>query len=101
MSKIKKNIRLIVGVVLISIFIVFASNLIVIIRLKVTDKNVGQVNFMKKYFVESNDYDTKIDNFKKFMLKSNWMFIEIYDNKMIFRKQNLQKEINIDSLIQI
>lgn len=101
MSKIKKNIKLIVVLVLISIFTVFASNLIVIIRIKVTNEKVIPVNFIKKYFVESDDYDTKIDNFKKFMLKNNWMFIEIYDNKMIFRKQNLQKEINIDSLIQI
>lgn len=101
MKKIKKKLKAILVLLLISVSTVVVSNLILIMTIELTKEKVIQVCFTKKYFVKSDDYYTKIDNFKKFMLDSNWMFIEIYNEKMIFRKENLQKEINIDSLIEI
>lgn len=92
---------LIVWLILISMIIVFESDLSVIIRIRTTERTVEKGKFSNVYFIEANNEEVKMEEFKKFMLLEGWNFSETYNETIIFRKGNLQKEIPLDRLIGI
>lgn len=97
-KKIKKGLLLLLLSLMI---VVVSSDLFVIIRINITEEKVGKSCFSNNYFIESINDKTKIDDFKDFMLIEGWRFSENYKDVIIFRKGNLQKEIQVDNLIKI
>lgn len=91
---------LLVGVLIIfTIFI--GSNFLLIIKTDKIENKVVKGLFLECYFVNSTSEESKIENFKEFMLSKGWRFSEKYYETIIFRKGNLQKEVSIDKLIKI
>jgi len=101
MGKIGKFIKAIFLLMLVAFVAVVGSNVFVIMKINFTGIKVEKVYFTNNYFVKANNEEMKIENFKEFMLNDGWLFVENYYGTMIFRKGNLQKEINIDTLIGI
>ena len=95
-GKINKTIVLIPVIIFI---IILGSDLITIIKVKVTEGKVAKSRVSNQYFINAKDEESKIEIFKKFMSLQGWEFSEIYYGKIFFRKGNLQKEIEINSLI--
>lgn len=87
--------------VLVAFITIVGSNFFVIMKINFTEIKVGKVCFSNHYFVKSTNKEMKIENFKEFMLINDWEFIENYYGTIIFRKGNLQKEIQVDTLIGI
>lgn len=88
-------------VTLLLITIVFGSELVIIVKINTTEKKVEKSYFSNHYFIGATNDKGKIENFKEFMLGEGWKFTENYNDTIIFRKGNLQKEIHLDKLIRI
>ena len=102
MNRIKKNIRrLTTTIVILIAIIVVVGEVSIRIRINFSSEGVSKAIFSNSYFIKAEGYDEKIDSFKKYMLKEGWDFSENYNEKIIFRKGNLQKEVPIEDLINI
>lgn len=101
MGKILKKGKLIVLLVLIVVIVVIGINLLLIIKINVTESKVEKICFSNHYFVESDSEEMKIEIFKEYMAQYGWRYMENYRDVIIFRKGNLQKEVRIKTLIKI
>ena len=101
MGKILKKGKLIVLLVLIAVTAVIGINLLLIIKINITESKVEKICFSNRYFVESDSEEMKIDVFKEYMAQYGWRYVDNYRGVIIFRKGNLQKEVQIKTLIKI
>lgn len=101
MGKIFKKGKLVVLLLLIVVIAIIGINLLLIIKINVSESKVEKMCFSNHYFVESDNEEMKIEIFKEYMVKYDWKYIENYRGVIIFRKGNLQKEVPIKALIKI
>lgn len=96
-----KHVKRVLVVLLLLVTVVFGSELLLIIKINMTEEKVEKRYFSNHYFIEATNEKGKIDNFKEFMLGEGWKFIENYNDTIIFKKGNLQKEVQLNKLIRI
>lgn len=101
MSKFKKYIKKSIVIIIILITIITTYEIAIRIRLNYSGESVSKALFSNSYFIKAEDNESKIECFKNYMFKDGWSFLENYDEKIIFRKGNLQKEVPIKDLINI
>lgn len=101
MSTWGKSIRIFVIAILVAFATFVVSNFFLIMKINMNENTVCKAYFIDCYFVEADTEEVKIQNFKDFMLSDGWRFSENYYGKIIFRKGNLQKEVELEKLILI
>lgn len=96
-----KYIKKSIVIIIILVTLITSCEIVIRIRLNFSGDGVAKAVFSNSYFVKAEDYESKIECFKNYMFKDGWSFLENYDEKIIFRKGNLQKEVPIKDLINI
>ncbi|MGL5354452.1 MAG: hypothetical protein ACRDA5_14225 [Clostridium sp.] len=101
MDKSKKYVKKLLIIGCIFIGVAGFSKLLLEIKTNINEYGVSKAFFSDSYYIKAEDEERKLEKFKDYMLQDGWNFSENYNKTIIFRKGNLQKEIPINSLINI
>lgn len=63
-----------------------------------TDEKVVKHNSVNKYYIIANNEEMAIEELKAYMKKEGFNFFEVSNNNYIFRKENLQREIDFKDI---